>query len=542
MMSSSGIKGKVPRPSNLQQINANEVDLVQLKERFDKQLPKYGFLWRSLNNARLLREAKDNDDSQGIKPTASKATKVAVDEDKENNNITRASLQRQNNEKLHDDDEQPNLLNAILNKQPVTLRVQSSNNEHELLCGEDCNCAEPIIEIDNEDEDASVYDVDVDEELADTDDERNMSNDSEKSTNVNNMDGNLDEGGVEIDIEDSLSSSDDSILVISKTPKKKKMFIIDSDDESEVEDGREDEESENGSVKKIEEKSLRSDDSAPTSASKRSTHSRLRNSKRAATKSKPLEIMDDDDEFKSTSSEEEWIELSSDEEEDIQNNKNTVVILDDDEADKSEDHHSTFTISSDDSDNSSDDESGVKFRKTTKSKRHENKKTSSGGQRPTTKPAAKRKPNTKHNQTKSRSKATAFSKNRDTLTSHTFSEFNLKAFEGALSSVTVTWSNKLNTTAGITRMRGKLGKDNAHTRVATIELATKVIDNEERLRSTLLHEMCHAAQWLVDGIHKPPHGAQFKKWANISMRKIRDVEVTTTHDYQISYKYAWVSA
>ena len=214
----------------------------------------------------------------------------------------------------------------------------------------------------------------------------------------------------------------------------------------------------------------------------------------------------------------------------------------DDEEDESEDHHSTFTISSDDSDNSSDDESGVKFRKTTKSKRHENKKTSSGGQRPTTKPAAKRKPNTKHNQTKSRSKATAFSKNRDTLTSHTFSEFNLKAFEGALSSVTVTWSNKLNTTAGITRMRGKLGKDNAHTRVATIELATKVIDNEERLRSTLLHEMCHAAQWLVDGIHKPPHGAQFKKWANISMRKIRDVEVTTTHDYQISYKYAWVSA
>ena len=197
---------------------------------------------------------------------------------------------------------------------------------------------------------------------------------------------------------------------------------------------------------------------------------------------------DDDDEFKSTSSEEEWIELSSDEEDDIQHTKNTVVILDGDEEDESEDHHSTFTISSDDSDNSSDDESGVKFRKTTKSKRHENKKTSSGGgKRPTTKPAAKRKPNTKHNQTKSRSKATAFSKNRDTLTSHTFSEFNLKAFEGALSSVTVTWSNKLNTTAGITRMRGKLGKDNAHTRVATIELATKVIDNEERLRSTLLH-------------------------------------------------------
>ena len=46
---------------------------------------------------------------------------------------------------------------------------------------------------------------------------------------------------------------------------------------------------------------------------------------------------------------------------------------------------------------------------------------------------------------------------------------------------------------------------------------------------------------VLDGVHKPPHGKNFKKWAAISMRKIRDVEVTTTHDYQIVYKYAWVS-
>ena len=31
----------------------------------------------------------------------------------------------------------------------------------------------------------------------------------------------------------------------------------------------------------------------------------------------------------------------------------------------------------------------------------------------------------------------------------------------------------------------------------TIELSTKVIDAEEQLRSTLLHKMRHAAQWLV---------------------------------------------
>mmetsp|Transcript_33469 Transcript_33469/g.98632 ORF Transcript_33469/g.98632 Transcript_33469/m.98632 type:complete len:234 (+) Transcript_33469:827-1528(+) len=76
-------------------------------------------------------------------------------------------------------------------------------------------------------------------------------------------------------------------------------------------------------------------------------------------------------------------------------------------------------------------------------------------------------------------------------------------------------------------------------RIATIELSTKILDNLERLQATMLHEMCHAAAWLVDGVHKPPHGKVFKKWANLSMRRIRDVEVTTTHDYVIRFKFAW---
>ena len=235
-----------------------------------------------------------------------------------------------------------------------------------------------------------------------------------------------------------------------------------------------------------------------------------------------------------------------------------MILSDDDDLEESEseddDNHSAFTISSNDDDDSgissSDDESvGPSFRKTTKTTT--TKKTSSGGGRNTTtrKPSSTSKPtktkskeNTKSNRTKTSQKSSttaAFRKNRSNLTKHTFAEFNQKAFGGALSSVEVTWSNKLNTTAGITRMRGKLGKNNADSRVASIDLATKVIDNEERLRSTLLHEMCHAAQWLVDGCHKPPHGDVFKKWANLSMRKIRDVEVTTTHDYEISYKFAW---
>ncbi|KAL7531922.1 hypothetical protein ACHAXR_004307 [Thalassiosira sp. AJA248-18] len=226
-----------------------------------------------------------------------------------------------------------------------------------------------------------------------------------------------------------------------------------------------------------------------------------------------------------------------------QQRTNNVVILSSDEEEESEsnnehDDHSAFTISDDSSDSDESDASSFRGRRgsTTKTPslgRPTRRKNNTG-----TRPTESHTKRPQSNKTDPRS-TLAFRKNRDDITSQAFSEFNERAFKNALSSVKVTWSKKLNTTAGITRMRGKLGADNAHTRVATIELATKVIDDEERLRSTLLHEMCHAAQWLIDGAHKPPHGKGFKKWAAISMRNIRDVEVTTTHDYVIVYKFAW---
>jgi len=569
-MSSNSIKLPPLRNNNT---NKEEgVDLVQLKQRFDKQLPKYGFMWRSMNKARLAQEKAANNN----KPTAANVDNQQQnnnEEDKENN-TTPTNVQKV----------EPSLLTAILTKQPVQLGIHNSE-----LCDENCNCAEPIIEIDDDniDENNSVYDVDVDEELADTDDEEGngdsikLSGEDtklsvEKDTRVGDKSMEDESRNREINIDDSLSS-EESIILVSKTPKKKKMVIIDSDEESEIDESLSigesliEEDKDELDVQEAINKSMdgsfalsdADDESIIQSTSpKKKRSTRLRNSK-----AKPLQILDnnnddDSEDLKSTtSSEEEWIELSSDEEEAPAKQDLTVVILsDDDDLEESEseedddaDNHSAFTISSSDDDDdddssSSDDESvGPSFRKTTE--KPGTKKTSSDGGRTTRKPSTTAKPtksksksNTKPNRTKTSQKSSttaAFRKNRINLTKHTFEEFNQQAFGGALSSVEVTWSNKLNTTAGITRMRGKLGKNNADSRVASIDLATKVIDNEERLRSTLLHEMCHAAQWLVDGCHKPPHGHVFKKWANISMRKIRDVEVTTTHDYEISYKFAW---
>jgi predicted SprT family Zn-dependent metalloprotease len=135
-----------------------------------------------------------------------------------------------------------------------------------------------------------------------------------------------------------------------------------------------------------------------------------------------------------------------------------------------------------------------------------------------------------------------FLKNRDELTRATFDEFNRYAFGGALGSVEVIWNKKLQTTAGLTRLRrckANMRTEIPFERLACIELSTKVVNSQDRLRSTLLHELVHAVVWIVDGVDKPPHGPNFKKWARIAMSRIPGVRVTTTHSYEIEYRHTW---
>jgi len=134
-----------------------------------------------------------------------------------------------------------------------------------------------------------------------------------------------------------------------------------------------------------------------------------------------------------------------------------------------------------------------------------------------------------------------FKRNKEIIARETFDEFDNLIFRNKLKGVEVQWSSRLVKTAGITRLkRYKKGDSVDVVRTATIELSTKLIDCEDRLRSTLCHEMCHAAQWLVDGVSKPPHGSCFKKWASLAMRKINGMLVTTTHDYVTNtFKFAW---
>ncbi|PHH56279.1 HMG box-containing protein C19G7.04 [Ceratocystis fimbriata CBS 114723] len=115
--------------------------------------------------------------------------------------------------------------------------------------------------------------------------------------------------------------------------------------------------------------------------------------------------------------------------------------------------------------------------------------------------------------------------------------------------VQIVWSNKLNTTAGranwsrktsITKVDGQ--EDIVeHKHFASIELATKVIANEERLLNVIAHEYCHLANFIINNLKTNPHGREFKAWATQVSNAFghRGIEVTTRHSYDIDFKYAW---
>ena len=74
----------------------------------------------------------------------------------------------------------------------------------------------------------------------------------------------------------------------------------------------------------------------------------------------------------------------------------------------------------------------------------------------------------------------------------------------------IAWNSRLTKTAGMCIQRKiKITKKPNHliaspnntgtdvVRASKIELSSKVLDSSDRLRDTLIHEMCHAAAWVV---------------------------------------------
>ncbi|KAK0446432.1 SprT-like family-domain-containing protein [Desarmillaria tabescens] len=152
---------------------------------------------------------------------------------------------------------------------------------------------------------------------------------------------------------------------------------------------------------------------------------------------------------------------------------------------------------------------------------------------PTTASPAPKTPRSRPNTKKAQAEAEL--KRLAEFTQILFNDLNRDVFNSGLpADIELCWSKRLNTTAGRATYARKDGIISGK-----IELATKILDSEERVMKTLSHEMCHLACWIINKKLNEHHGPLFKAWAARVTAKRPDIEVSTTHDYEISYKFEW---
>ena len=485
-----------------------------VRERFEGHLPEYGTLWRALAAADKKKKAGSTTDNNGHSSSI-------------NDNNAGASS---------DNNSAPSLLPAILGGKAVSIRVPQQRNRNH---GEDCDvlgcvggCAEPIFE---DDVDVGSNDAAGDDTLSGDDSDVVVVDTPPLPKNTKPT--SKDDGDGSASVSLSVSSSSSSSVAMSRPPRRNTRrnmpsaastsgwqrrsdsILSSSDDDLFNGDTTSEEEWIDGDGESDDDKVRRSSASNFATPTSKTTANNVAAKVKEDDKEEVNILSDDTDDFNAAASES----------------------IDDDSSEYAED---SFVVSDGDSDSSSNNGSSSDDDVQVVSPTINTKK--KGGAVPpkgkkkkkTPAPQPPRKQKTKSQPQKQDVSRTTFARKREQYTTSTFAEFNTKVFNGSLSSVEVVWSRRLNTTAGLTRLK-RIGTSDTMRRIATIELSTKILDNLERLRATLLHEMCHAAAWLVDGVHKPPHGKVFKKWANHSMRRIQDVEVTTTHDYVIRFRFAW---
>nr|XP_042898796.1 acidic repeat-containing protein isoform X1 [Parasteatoda tepidariorum] len=113
--------------------------------------------------------------------------------------------------------------------------------------------------------------------------------------------------------------------------------------------------------------------------------------------------------------------------------------------------------------------------------------------------------------------------------------FNENIFDSKLpEDMELEWSVDLRTTAGKTQ---GIKKGGCFIRCKII-LASKVLTSFERLRDTLLHEMCHAAVFLISQVPGENHGPLWKAWAVRCSLVFPYIEMPQRcHSYDLSYPY-----
>ncbi|ERL83833.1 hypothetical protein D910_07641 [Dendroctonus ponderosae] len=124
---------------------------------------------------------------------------------------------------------------------------------------------------------------------------------------------------------------------------------------------------------------------------------------------------------------------------------------------------------------------------------------------------------------------TNFKQHKQELAKRLFSLFNENVFDDAIpGNCAIEWNTKLTKTAGLCHFKKITHRQGQIERQVKISLSTKVLDSPCRLRDTLIHEMCHAASFIVNRI-TDGHGPYWKKLPPIRR----------CHDYRINSKYTY---
>ncbi|XP_075699583.1 germ cell nuclear acidic protein-like [Rhinoderma darwinii] len=127
---------------------------------------------------------------------------------------------------------------------------------------------------------------------------------------------------------------------------------------------------------------------------------------------------------------------------------------------------------------------------------------------------------------------TNFHQHKQELTRRLYEFYNQSVFDNQLPEhMDISWNKRLRKTCGRT---GFL--NNNEDRSAIIQLSDKVCDSAERVKNTLIHEMCHAACWIIDGRAEDSHGRLWKFYceeANLAHPELPPI--TQHHDYEIHY-------
>jgi len=135
---------------------------------------------------------------------------------------------------------------------------------------------------------------------------------------------------------------------------------------------------------------------------------------------------------------------------------------------------------------------------------------------------------------------TKFNNSKVELSKRLYQLYNTECFDSCLpNDFEISWNVRLTKTAGLCYSRRYRDRHGIEVRSSRIELSTKVIDSCDRLRDTLIHEMCHAASWIISG-YRDGHGPLWKTWANKAMVRFPELPVIDRcHSYAIRTKFTY---